>query len=262
MKKTSVLFLALFVLLPVPVAGRTWTGELKLVKGKGVAVCEAHFKNLKQTRTPGWISSNPKEPQIDVMVCNRDEFYPEANGITRPKWEELDLRENKELVKRIEKFFSFGDQFIKDKMLDDDEKGFEAYVNKYLMRMRALHSTTVDIDNNGKTEKVMRYGYQICMESHAYSRPLFVLDESKDQIDVGKTEPLLQNPFPKHLRAKAVNHNYQLYDVLFYKSKAYFDKWNMRDRTFSVYNQSKGKVIEICKYKYKQTPKKQGGLKP
>jgi hypothetical protein len=66
--------------------------ELVLVKGKGIPVCEAHFKNLRALG-------------FNEMVCQRDESYPEENGITRPEWEDMDLRENKELVKKNKEVF-------------------------------------------------------------------------------------------------------------------------------------------------------------
>jgi len=45
MKRKIVLFV-LFVVLALPYA--MFAGELVLIKGKGVPVCEAHYKNLKQ----------------------------------------------------------------------------------------------------------------------------------------------------------------------------------------------------------------------
>ena len=47
-----------------------YSGELVLVKGKGVCVCEAHFENLKSM------------VGRDRMVCERDEYYPEKNDFS------------------------------------------------------------------------------------------------------------------------------------------------------------------------------------
>jgi len=101
MKRKIFLFI-LFVALTFPYA--VFAGELVLIKGKGVPVCEAHYKNLKKLN------------YVEDIVCYRDKNYPEQSGITRPKWEELDLRGNKELVEKIKKFLEEGDQFKKVEM--------------------------------------------------------------------------------------------------------------------------------------------------
>ena len=215
--------------------------ELVLIKGKGVPVCKAHLKNLKTL-------------ELNEMICQRDESYPEENGITRPKWKRIELKENKDFVRKIEKFFDYGDQFTKVKMYDDDD--FGGYLSTVL-KSNFIKISTIDIANNDKPGKILLYSNRPCdvMENIAwnrgpYSRQLFVLYEAKNQIDVQKTEPLLQNPFGRNIRSKAINHLYQLYDVVFYKNTTYFDKWNIYDWTLSVYHLSKNKVKEVCKYKY------------
>ncbi len=218
-----------------------FAGELVLVKGKGVPVCEAHSKNLKELNS------------VEDMVCERGKYYPEQNGITRPKWQELDLTENKELVKKIKKFSGFGDQSEKVKMYDDKDE-YESYLEELLRIGDTMFLTIVDIDNDGKQEKVILYNDGRCMDTHVYSRALLVLDEVNNQIDVKKTEPLLQNTTDPRadIRSKAAESNYQMYDVFFYKDQTYFDKWNMRNWTLSVYIDSKGKTKEACNYKYKK----------
>lgn len=236
--KNKILVFILFVVLALPYA--VFAGELLLIKGKGVPVCEAHYQNLKYLDF------------AEHMVCDRDRYYPEENGITRPKWEELDLKENKELVKKIEKFSYFGDQFEKIKMYDDKDE-YESYLDEIIRIGDTMFFTIVDINNDGKLEKVILYNHGCCMETHAYSRVLQVLDEVNNRIDVKKTEPLLQNTTDPRadIRSKA-DGLYQMYDVFFYKDQTYFDKWNMRNWTLGVYIDSKGKTKEVCSYKYKK----------
>jgi hypothetical protein len=240
MKKKKLLFILFFVVLALPYA--VFAGELFLIKGKGVPVCEAHYKNLEEMH------------YVNYMVCDRDKYYPEQNGITRPKWQGLDLKENKELVKKIQKFLGYGDQFEKVKMFDDKDE-YEGYLEEIRRIIGdTMFLTMVDVDNDGKEEKIILYNDGRCMETHAYSRALLVLDEANNQIDVKKTEPLLQNTtdLRADIRSKAVESNYQMYDVFFYKDQTYFDKWNMRNWTLSVYIDSKGKTKEVCNYKYKK----------
>jgi hypothetical protein len=237
MKKKIVLFI-LFAVLALPYA--VFAGELVLIKGKGVPVCEAHYKNLKELNF------------IEEMVCERDKYYPEQNGITRPKWQELDLKENKELVKKIHKFLGYGDQFKKIEMYDDKDE-YEKYLNVISLVGDRMFFTMVDINNDGKQEKVILYNDARCMYTHAYSRVLLVLDEVNSQIDVKKTEPLLQNTTDPRadIRSKA-DGLYQMYDVFLYKDQTYFDSWDTYDRTGTVYIESKGKTREVCSYKYKK----------
>ena len=238
------LMFLLFMVFALPYA--VFADELVLVKGKGVPVCEAHYKNLKSLT-------------LNAMVCQRDESYPEENGITRPKWEEMDLKENKELLKKIKKFFSIGEQFGAFKLIDD-EKEFEKYFNNHILKYDSLRKSTVDIGNNGKPEVVMLYRAPRCDVNRnreyniPYSRMLFVLDKEKNLIDTKKTEPLLQNiTAPGYdIKSKAQENLYRLYDVFFYKNETYFDKWFIYDWSLNVYKLSKDSAEEICKFKYKK----------
>jgi hypothetical protein len=244
MKKILVVLFLIFV--PMSVLA----DELVLVKGKGVPVCEAHIKNLRSL-------------ELNEMVCERDESYPEENGITRPKWEEVNLKENKELVKKIHKFFSIGDQFGSENLIDD-EKEFEKYFNNNILKYDSLGTSTVDIANNGKAETVMLYREPRCNVERnkeyniPYSRGLFVLDKDKNLIDIKNTAPLLQNiTAPGYdIKSKAQESNYRLYDVFFYKNQTYFDKWFIRDWTLTVYRLSKDSMEETCRFKYKKNASK------
>lgn len=232
MRKNIILLFILVFISPVS----AFTDKLVLEKGKGVEVCEAYIEHIKNL-------------SLQEMVCGEK---TETETIKRPKWERLELKENKELFKKIQKFLSDGDQFAEMKIMDD-EKQFEELMDNMYTRSDALYKATVNIDNDSKAEKVLRYSEGLCMESHVYARPLLILDADKNLINPVQTEPLLQNPFGKDIKSKAQNHFYQLYDIFSFKNTTYFDKWNMRDWTLSVYNLSKSKVREVCKYKYEQT---------
>jgi hypothetical protein len=199
-----------------------------LVKGKGIPICEAHFKNLKSL-------------SLNEMVCRSDEFYPEGNGITRPEWEEIDLKKNKELVKRIEKYFDFGDQNAKREMYDN-EKEFDRYLDIILKIGDEIYLSNIDIDNDGKKEKILFYYSGRCMYTHVYSRTLLVWDEHDNLINENTTKSICHDTIGV----------YQIYDVLLYKNRTYFDRWNVRDWTLHVYIHSEGKTKEVCKYKYKR----------
>ncbi|MBI3354455.1 MAG: hypothetical protein HY034_06170 [Nitrospirae bacterium] len=223
-----------FVLLLFP--SISFADELVLEKGKGVAVCEAYLESIKRL-------------SLQEMVCGEK---LESNDIKRPKWERLELKENKELTRKIEKFLEGGDQFVKVKMYDD-EKEFEHYLNGPL-KNSFIRIAEVDIANSGKAEKVLLYNARLCKieRRYYYARPLLILDEAKNQIDVKKTEPLLQNTTKEDadIGLLAIGHEYKAYDILFYKDTAYFNRWDVDDWTLTVYRQLNNKVKEVCMYKY------------
>jgi hypothetical protein len=234
--KKRISFISFLLFLPT----LCWAGELVLVKGKGVPVCEAHFKNLKDLN-------------LFRMVCGRDEYYPEQNGITRQEWEELDLKDkdNKELFIRMEKFFTYGNQYVKNDDLDNDNKleRFKPFASS------TLNIANVDIANNGKKETIAIYSQGLCMESTYNARPIAIIDGQSKQVDIEKTKPLLQNiSKPGYdLKAEAQESMFRLYDVFIYKDITYFDKWFIYDWSLTVYMLSKDKTKEICKYKYRKT---------
>ncbi len=264
MRRIIILLFMLVFITPVPAVA----DELVLEKGKGIEVCEAYQKSLQGMSLQDMVCGEKADtiyddvlPPLRMPLCCEEGISNSTKDFKRPKWERLDLRENKELLRKIIKLFAMGDQFAEMEIMDLDDNAFKEFAKRTGLRynptytMDALYKTSADIDNDGKAEKILLYQDAICMYTHVYSRPLFVLDEAKKQIDLKKTEPLMQNPFGKDLKSKAQDHLYQLYQIFFYKSKAYFDKWNMRDKTLSVYKQSKGEVKEICKYQYEQNSK-------
>ncbi len=234
----NVIFLLMFLIVFLPLTCPVFAGELLFIKGEGVPVCEAHFNNLKDLT-------------LYEMVCQRDESYPKKNGITRPKWDKMELTDNTELIKRIHKFLSYGDQFAPMEIMDD-EKQFKSLFDTIYSKSHTLWKSMIDLDNDGMAETAIIYTKGLCMETHVYSRPLLVLDNEKNQIDVENTKPLLQNVgmLNTTLKTKTVESIYRLYDVYVYQNETYFDKWNAYDLTLSVYNQSKDEAKEVCKYQY------------
>jgi len=136
----------------------------------------------------------------------------------------------------------------------DDEKQFKSLFDAIYSKSHSLCKSMVDIDNDGEAETVLLYTNGFCMETHVYSRPLLVLDDAKNLINVKKTAMLL-DPLTKYdnIKIKVLVH-YQLYDAFFYNNATYFDKWDADSLTLSVYNQSKDKAKEVCKYKYIEKP--------
>lgn len=68
-------------------------GQYVLVKGKGAEVCEAYRKNLNSFG----------DLNVYTMACER-ERNPKFTKFKKPDWEEIDLWENRELLKKVERF--------------------------------------------------------------------------------------------------------------------------------------------------------------
>ncbi|MBU2591192.1 MAG: hypothetical protein KKC21_04140 [Nitrospinae bacterium] len=148
-KITAITFVCLFIFPTL-----TFADELILVKGKGVEVCEAYHKELQGMSLQDMVCGKGTDfitvldVKIRIPLCCEEEISNSTQDFKRPKWERLDLRENKELVKKIHKFYGVGDQFGKLRALDEDN-GFEKLMDEMYTRMDALYKTSVDIDNDG-----------------------------------------------------------------------------------------------------------------
>jgi hypothetical protein len=219
--------------------------DLVLIDGKGKDVCEMRLKNLNKLT-------------LNDMICNRLKS-PSIKGFRKPAWVKMNLKDNKELVRKIEKFFMIGNQDGKDESIDNDGE-FEDYVTTVL-RSNYLLVSDLDIDNDGRTEKVCLYNDRLCLFTFSYARPLLVIDNNMKHVDLDKTEPLLQNRFAEQhdIKGKAVNYLFQIYDVFIFQNVTYFDNWDVAADALTVYTIAEGQVKQVCKYKYgaeRSRPKK------
>jgi hypothetical protein len=210
--------------------------QYKFIKGKGIELCEAYYKNL--------ILFEPRD-----IACER-KFDSEFKEFKKPAWVKLNLTEHKELLKKICKFFLRCDQLAKDEQFDNKEQ-FEKHMKGTLLNIgSSVYFGRTDIDNDGKLENVVLYNDGRCNEMRVFAKALLVLNEDKTLISAKKTQSLLQNPFEPDIKCRRKKtYLYQLYDIFFYKNRTYFDKWNVYDDTLSVYELSHDKTTEHCKFK-------------
>lgn len=230
--------LACIVSLCVLCVENTFSGEYLITKGEEIDVCRVYAKNLN-------VFSRLHQP----MVCERN-ISPDITQLSKPTWVELDLAENKKLVKKIKKFLSHGDQYIYDKNIDN-ELHFENLFDRQINKIDKLYVAAIDIDNDGIKDQVARYREGICQYTDPFSAALLSLSENLETVDVHKTRLLLRNTDEHDVVSNAIEHLYQIYDVFFYTNITYFDRWNARNETLSVYYVSGGAVKELCNYKYK-----------
>lgn len=247
MKKYFVSIVAFIFLLPVYILA----GEYVLVKGEGTEVCEAYKRNLN--------SFNLYNEYI--MACER-KLNPQFTDFQKPEWRKMDLRENIELLKRIELFL--GNYVV----TSDNVKGWEEYIESRIKEEYiSIDLCQIDINNDGKKENVIKYNYGSCPGGNQYGAALLVLNDDRTKIDIQKTKPLLQNP--RTLKNGPLSEGWEgtMYDIFIYKKKAYFDRWRYGDissdgktiidtydllKVFLTEPDKKGNssTREICRYKF------------
>lgn len=223
---------AAVLLLAIPTAH---AGSYKLVKGKGVEVCEAYQKNLN--------SFDHSAP----MSCER-EINPDMKDFQKPGWKELEAWDNRELIMKIQKFLEPANTTIGN---DYYWQTLKRAIND---RHVVLSITTIDIDNDSKTEIVAKYQDGVCQMAHRYGTPILVIDDKGKEVDRGKTFPLLQNESMDKEKDPAGGWGYAMYDVFRYKGNTYFDRWSdfHTEKWFlHVFKVEKnGKTDKVCSYKY------------
>jgi len=210
MRKYYASIVVFIFLLPVYVLA----GEYVLVKGEGIEVCEAYGENLNSFNLHSEYT----------MACER-EINPKFTDFKKPEWEELNIWENRELLKKVENFLGLGSSF------GDPDKNPQEWETILKERMTGMYATTIrtaqiDINNDGKKENVIEYNYGSCPGGNYYGAALLVLNDNRNEIDIDKTKPLLQNS--RYLKKGPLSEGWEfaMYDVFVYKNVTYFDRWS------------------------------------
>lgn len=208
----------------------------ELIKGKEMEMCEAYKKNLNSF-------SHLPYP----MACER-KINSEMKDFKKPEWKEMDIWENRELIKNIEKIVN-GRSGDPDKNLEEWEKNLKWRIET---RNLSIGATKVDIDNDGKGDDVIKYYDGQCGSTHLYGIPIFILNEKLTLLDVKKSEYLFQHGGKAKERPFDGWH-YAMYDIFLYKGRVFFDMWSnsQSDTGFlHVYKTENKHTKEICTYRY------------
>jgi hypothetical protein len=129
-----------------------------------------------------------------------------------PEWEPQDLMASKDLIWQLENIAWYGDLGFRSKR--GDPKELEAYIQQKIdFDQGHLWAATVDIDNDGIPEKVLKYVDGKCQYTTFWGTALFVLDDSGTRIDVAKTKPIREG------------YQFANYEVLFYQGYTLVVVW-------------------------------------
>jgi hypothetical protein len=173
-------------------------GRYELVKGQGVEVCEAYEKNLN--------SFKPTVP----MVCHRP-ISPKFGDFQKPTWDRLNFDQNSKLILAVDNLLR-PNYFANPEIAESTLRGNVKQDNyKYQL-------TVVDIDNDGKTEPVLRF-VESCWPGSPRlgGAALVVLQQDGKNVDVKKSEMIATEDISRY--------NHQMRDVFLYKGKTYVDNW-------------------------------------
>ncbi|MGH8533336.1 MAG: hypothetical protein ACREV1_11600 [Gammaproteobacteria bacterium] len=221
--------------------------DYELIVGKGVEVCEAYEKNLDSI--------------VADQTCARY-VNPELKDFGKPRWQPLDAWQHRELIKGIENFLHSYPHGRPEENLNEWEKSTKAAIGYGHLR---LELAEIDIDNDGKSEAVMKYHDSKCLMAHTYATLLFALNEVKNDLDILKTMHLARSrvdkcPYPDFWTPAGIWGD-TLYDVFIYKGKSYFDKeeigYPIRQQQLHVFATNReavsGITDHLCTYRI-QTP--------
>jgi hypothetical protein len=207
-------------------ANASFAGRYELIKGKGVEVCEAYAKNLN--------SFSPAEP----LLCDRS-VNPEFKDLQKLEWERLDFDQNLDLIVTIDKLLR-PDYFAKPEIMVPSLRGNVEQDNYKYQRM------IVDIDNDGKTEPVLRFVKSCWPGSPVLGgAALVVLQQEKKEVDLKKSQLIAKN--------RLGDYEDGMRDVFLYKGKTYFDNWFVRFANagqLHVMRTENGETKEICKMRF------------
>jgi hypothetical protein len=235
----NILFLLVLFFSPL-----SFAGEYVLVEGKDREVCRAYVKNL-----------NSFKSLPHAMVCER-KLNPKFTDFKKPEWKELNAWENRELIWKM-------DRYLWNSRTEGAKEAFDRNKEKWLERLKEqiksneikLSITCVDIDNNGKLDKVVRYDMGTCSDTDesSFARPLgyllIVFNEDMTTIN-------------EHL--SNFTRTFQL-GIFIYKGRTYLDYWGgwlkFKDggvRGFDSVMNTTGWTdlgADICVYSYKSKSK-------
>jgi hypothetical protein len=184
----------------------------------------------------------------------------EYQGIINfPEWRKLNLWENRNLWARVEAVAAVGansENQDKLKISVEDQREIDRQVNIYQERAEQYHEdiykmgvAELDIDNDGKTELVLREARGLCGENvHFKYIALFVLDEKGGFVDVQQSRPLFQdsesNRWDINVQESGTIGNGSMYDVFTYSGQTYFDRWSWTG--IWIYRTSHDKTAAVC----------------
>ena len=231
-----------------PVVSRAALQGFDVVEGKGVEVCEVCLQNLEQQ-------------SLEQATCERQ--YNQALGLQTAQWTELDLRTHLDLFKHVIGLIADGDELAKDPNLAPSLAPKD--IDEYL-QINHLRRTTMNIDNDGPDEDVLRWITGNCHNKFRgfptrYMSALLVLSKDhqaqKQMIDRPKSDLLVQHLFKSESRPIGIPGD-QMYGVFTYKGRVYFDKWDggggtrarrPEEDTLSVYHVINARTERLCQFR-------------
>ncbi len=231
MKKTSVLFFALFVLLPV--AG--WTGEYVLVKGKGVEVCEEYGKNL---------NSFPPDTQPPICEAKINQKFADFKKPKWRKWLKDETWRRRHLIRDMEwriavmvnlqEYFGDDGAFYSKLKSDLDNDQYPLSLSEAVFKWRDGAQTTY-VKRESTCDAVTDY-------DEPMGRIFFVLNKTADKTVSVESMGTTSSQYP-----------FRRPDIVFYKDEPILQIWASGELEIIGIT-----GIADCKYRYTKSEHKGG----
>ena len=132
-----VAFLAFASIALADAASKPTNPRYRLITGKGYSVCEAYLKHL-----------NAFPPNAPPMVCTH-KLHPRFQNFTLPKWEELDIWSNLDIVYAADVFVRYTNPDVKKPTFDQWRPEFEQRVRSG-ENMPLLRRTRLALNDKGE----------------------------------------------------------------------------------------------------------------
>jgi hypothetical protein len=256
MRRGSGLVLGLLWLLMAGVVRADTTlppvGVFETLEGQGVEVCEACLSALEE------IASGPDG--VGLSGCERD--YNSQFGLSEAEWTEIEPLKHLALLRKVMMFLRPVDPELHvgrglaplEGTIYENDDTFKHEIKTEMKYERiAIFLAVVDIDNDGRSEPVVKYRRGICGNPQAASpsRALIVLTQDRKSIDRAKTDLVTQSR-GKSSRFPTGTDSEKMYDVFSFKGKVYFDSWDRGPDPdiVTVYQAEKKRVTSLCKFRY------------
>lgn len=223
----------LFVLLLLNLIGPVLAvaDQYRFITGSKVPICELCKKNLESLEKPS-------------ITCAR-EYNQKFAALKSVEWTKLDVMGHKDLLRKIDEFIAYGDQYAKGKTVhgSTDVEFEEALREEVRRQVFGLSSVETDIDNDGQSEVVLRYERGSCRFFETRAEQLFVITPDHSALDVEKTRLLLEWAWGSSV------------GIFLHENITYVDIWVDLEERLTTYKYVDGKVHEVCGLKYRQSPK-------
>lgn len=146
-------------------------GHYQLIKGRGVAVCQAYARNFESFRN------------TVPMACER-RYNPAIKGFSAPRWRKLDLKKNLELYIKAGIYLQEEYQGVSGMSKEDIEADARYAASRAKDLKAQMFLAHLDLTGDGRTENILAIRERSCGPQDSSERTrLYVLNNACADIN-------------------------------------------------------------------------------